>query len=296
MIYSEPLQYFVEVIRCGSFSRAAKKLGLATSTVTKSLTALEHDLNKVLMKRLKSGVELTDVGRELYESIVDSYMIIENAVSRVKHNKESIKKSIKIITTTGMTSLWLMPRLRGFIEKYPDVNILIETTNKSIALSKTDADVALLPTIDDPGLVVKKKIYSFEMRLLASPKYLEKYGVPKSFEDLKDHKLIGFYLTKNNFNGNVDWHLKSGGQILEPSLVVNSAMCVFYATVLGYGISVTGADFSFDAGLVTILPDLPPPSVDVFFFASKKNAGAKMINDLFYALSEIFLTKTKITL
>ena len=285
MIYSEPLQYFVEVIRCGSFSRAAKKLGLATSTVTKTITALEHDLDKVLVKRLKSGVELTDVGRELYESIVDSFMNIENAVDRVKNNGEDYRKTLKIMTTTGVASIWLMSRLKSFIEEYPDIKISIETTSSSIALSKVDADIAILPSVDDPGLVIGKKVHTMKTRLVASPEYIKKFGMPKSREDLVNHRIIGFYHAKKTFNGNVDWHLKTDSGVLEPNLIVNSAICMFYATILGYGLSTIGSDFSVDHDLIEVLPDVPPQSVDIFFFTPKKRAGEKIIDALFMSLA-----------
>lgn len=296
MLYSEPLHLFVEIVRSGSFSRAAKKLGLATSTLTKSLTALEKDLGKILVERKKSGVIPTPVGQKLYESIVDSFKNLDYAINSIRDDDDSQKKSIKIITTTGITSMWLIPHVKLFMDKHPGIKIQIETTNESIALSKTDADVAILPSVDDPGLTSRRKLRNFVMKLKASRCYIEKNGMPKDLDDLKNHKLIGFYLSKNTFNGNVDWFLHQDENNLEPDLVINSAMCVFYATALGLGISAMSADFTIGADFIEILPETPPPCIDVEFFTAKHRVGDSIINDLYDILTSSHKNYAKLSL
>ncbi len=284
MQYTEQLHYFVEIVRAGSFSRAAKRFGIATSTLTKSLTNLETSLDKILVKRLKSGVELTSVGKELYESIIDSYRTIEGAVERIKGEDQVAKREIKIITTTGIISYWIIPKLGTFLEDNPEVHIKIETVNASISLTHTDADIAILPSVNDSGMVTKQKLTSFSFELMASPKYIQKYGHPKNFEDLKNHKLIGFYHSKDPYDNSVDWHLKSDGKVIEPRLTMNSAMGVYHATVLGYGISAIGKNLPFDNELVPVLKDQSTPSIDLYIFTPKKRVGEKLIRNLCTAL------------
>ena len=173
MLYSEKIQYFIELVRHGSFSRSAKHLNVATSTVTKAVTSLEKELGQTLVKRLKSGVEMTTIGQDLYESVIESYLTIEQKLNAVKNKDSHEQDSLKIITTTGSMSLWLMPRLASFQEKHPNITIRVHTTNDSVSLSKTDADVAILPTIDDPGAVIKKKLLSISHnKLFASKSYI----------------------------------------------------------------------------------------------------------------------------
>ncbi|HBN21804.1 MAG TPA: hypothetical protein DD412_01010 [Holosporales bacterium] len=297
MLYSEKIQYFIELVRHGSFSRSAKYLNVATSTVTKAVTNLEKELEQTLVKRLKSGVEMTPIGQDLYESVVESYLTIEQKLNMVKNKGNQKRDSLKIITTTGTMSLWLMPRLAKFQEKYPNITLRIQTTDDHVSLSKTDADVAILPTIDDPGAVVKKKLLSISLnKLFASKGYIKKYGEPKTKADLKNHRLISFYQNKDTSRGNVDWHLQGENNTLKPSLVVNSAICIYYAALLGYGITPIGTDFPIEGDLVEVLPNESQPNIDVFFITSKKRGGDNLINDLYSSLVGAVSTKAVLSI
>ena len=103
-----------------------------------------------------------------YESIIDSFIKIDHYYNFVKQTIITERNSLKVITTTGVVSLWIMPRLKRFIEKYPHKTIKIETVNHTVSLSRTDADVAIFPRIDDPGNVVKRKLLTVHNRLFAS--------------------------------------------------------------------------------------------------------------------------------
>ena len=291
MLYSEKIQYFIELVRHGSFSRSAKHLSVATSTVTKAVTSLEKELEQTLVKRLKSGVEMTPIGQDLYESVIESYLTIEQKLDAVKNKGSHKRDSLKIITTTGIMSLWLMPRLATFQKKYPNVTLRIQTTDDHVSLSKTDADVAILPNIDDPGAVIKRKLISVSIKLAASKGYIAQYGEPKTKADLKNHRLISFYQSKDLVRGNVDWHLQNEEGMLKPAFIINSAICIYYAALLGYGIAPIGKDFPIEGDLIEILPNEPQPDVDVFFITSKKRGGNNLISDLYSSLVETVSTK-----
>lgn len=280
MLYSEKIQYFIELVRQRSFSRAAKKLGVVTSTVTKAITNLEAELDATLVKRLKSGVELTEVGQDLFDSVIESYLNIEHKFNSIKDSDAKNQESIKIITTAGSMVLWIVERLKIFQEKHPNVTVHLQTIDSNISLSKTDADVAILPTVEDLGSIAKKKLFSVSVKLAASKGYIEKYGEPKVKSDLKNHRLISYYHVKDNSRGNVDWHLQVDGEILKPALVINSAICIYYAALQGYGIAPIGAGLPIEGDLVEILPDESPSNVDVFFMTPKRT-GNLLIDDLY---------------
>jgi Transcriptional regulator len=74
MLSPEKIHYFIEVGRNDPLSNAAKKMNVAVSTVPKAITDLEHDMNKRLLARSKSGIELTKTGKLFYESTIDSFI------------------------------------------------------------------------------------------------------------------------------------------------------------------------------------------------------------------------------
>lgn len=287
MLYSEKIQYFIELVRHGSFSRSAKHLNVATSTVTKAITNLEKELGKTLVKRLKSGVELTPVGQDLYESVIEPYLNIEHKFNLIQNKGVRQRSSLKIITTTGVVSLWILPRLKAFQEKYPNVTLRIETTNGPFSFTNTDADVAIFSKIDNAGAIIKKKLLTVHFRLFASQEYLDHFGTPQSIADLKNHRLIGYYLDKNGYVGNVDWVLNTDELDLKPYFVMNSAIGQYYAAKLGYGILTIAKELPFlDGNLIEILPDLQGAEIDVFFITRKKQLDDHLTNALYNSLME----------
>ncbi|MBY0271880.1 MAG: LysR family transcriptional regulator [Alphaproteobacteria bacterium] len=268
MIDIEKLRSFYYVIKEGSLLKAAAVLEKNHTTLSKHLTDLEETYNVKLFTRKRKRIELTEKGEELFKVAQNTIPNLENGAAEILAPKAQPLR-LRILTTTGVIGVWLVRKIKILCEEFPDLHVAIITTNMDVDFEASKADVGILQKQHLPGLS-QKKIKNFRLFLYASPEYLEKYGMPKTLDDLKNHKLISFYSDYEGNVGNVDWHLKRGlpdHSLRESYLSINSGIFVFEAGCQGLGIITMSEDFDHlkESNLVKILPNEEGPSFDIFY-------------------------------
>lgn len=137
---------FLMVAREGSFSHAARRLGVQHSTVTRRIRALEEKLATPLVDRKSSGLVLTQAGEELKQSasrIESELLSFEEAVGG---QTEDIAGELRVTAIANMASSVLMPFFARFSAAHPQVELSVHVTNNSVRLSEREADVALRQT------------------------------------------------------------------------------------------------------------------------------------------------------
>ncbi|WP_373009433.1 LysR family transcriptional regulator [Hyphomonas sp.] len=141
---------FLALARAGSFSAAAKRLGVQHSTISRRIHALEKDLATPLLERSASGYVLTDAGEELRESAarIEREFLSFEAASTGQSDDPS--GELRVTAIANMASSVLMPLFARFSTAYPNIDLRVEVTNDSVRLAERDADVALRQT-NTPG-------------------------------------------------------------------------------------------------------------------------------------------------
>ena len=137
---------FLAVAREGSFSSAAKRLGVQHSTVSRRIRTLEKKLATPLVERKSSGYVLTEAGEELKQSacrIENELLSFEGAVSG---QAEDVAGELRVTAIANMASTVLMPYFARFSAAYPKVELSVQVTNNSVRLSEREADVAIRQT------------------------------------------------------------------------------------------------------------------------------------------------------
>jgi DNA-binding transcriptional LysR family regulator len=289
MIDIEKLRSFYYVIKEGSLLKAAAVLDKNHTTLSKHLTELEETYNVKLFVRKRKRLELTDKGNDLFKLAQSTIPNLENGAAEILAPKEQ-PNTLRIITTTGIIGVWLIEKVKMLIEEFPDLRIAIITTNADIDFESSKADVGILPRQPIKGLS-HRKIRTLHTRLFASQEYLQKYGTPKNLDDLKNHKLIGFYSDFEGNIGNVDWHLKRGRpdhSMRECNLSINSGFLLFEAACQSLGIMTMGEEFEYiqNSNLVQVLPEEPGPSFDIFFVTTSNAVLTKIQKKFLDILSD----------
>ena len=141
---------FLAFAREGSFSAAAKRLGVQHSTVSRRVHALEKELATPLIERSASGYVLTEAGEDLRESAVriERELLSFEAASTGLNDDPS--GELRVTAIANMASTVLMPLFAEFSTAYPNIDLRVDVTNDSVRLSDRDADVALRQT-NSPG-------------------------------------------------------------------------------------------------------------------------------------------------
>src|SRR6266849_3139598 len=172
------LIFFLELARQGRLVPAAKRLRADHTTVSRRIAELERALHCKLFDRNPNGFMLTDAGQKLF----DYAESMENHALAISENVGGIATEpggrVRIATMEGIGSFYLAPRLTKLRESFPAIRIELVTERHLINLTKREADISLsFAQMVGPKLV-SEKIGTFQLRLYASPSYIQRHGVP----------------------------------------------------------------------------------------------------------------------
>ena len=264
----DKIRIFYTVAEAGSFTRAGDDLGLSQSAVSRQVSALERELKAPLFHRHARGLILTEQGDLLHRAARDMRLRLENTRARLEETSERPTGVLKVTTTVGLGSLWLIQRVAEFLDTYPDVQIEMILTNEELDLAMREADVALrLRRPSQPDLI-QRRLFTVHFHAYASHDYIKRFGEPKSFAELDDHRILSFGGDQPAYLLSMHWLAKAGRDGMAPRsdhLVVNNIPALRSAVETGAGIAVL-PDYAVDgnAKLAIILRDVEMPSLDSY--------------------------------
>lgn len=274
MVKLDYIRYFYYAAREKSILEASKFLGIPRSTLGKHIQAFETECGFNLFIRRKSGLDLTQKGEELFRFAAQSIESLEEGLMQIQQRKEPKSQVLKIITTTGMSHLWVISKLPAFRKIYPHIQVHIKTTNDQVDFLASGFDMAVFPKVSDVQDVIQRKIFTSHHFLFASPAYLKNHGTPKTIDELINHQLISFHMLRDkSHQGPIDWHIDLlGRDTLAPVISVNSAIGVLYAVKQGLGIGLLPSTLPFikESKLVQLFDQTMGVDVDIFFIAKKE--------------------------
>jgi DNA-binding transcriptional LysR family regulator len=275
----DKLRIFHAVADAGSFTHAGHELNLSQSAVSRQISALEEDLRVPLFHRHARGLILTEQGEVLYRTAHDVFTKLAAAKTRLMDSKEKPSGELRITTTVGLGSVWLTPRIKEFMELYPDIQVQLLLEDEELDLSMREADVAIRlrrPTQPD---LIQRKLFTVHHHVYASVDYVRQHGIPKSAADLDKHKILIFqgvsyltYLTLLLSAGRAENDMRI------PALRVNSAYGLRRAVQAGAGIAIL-SDYLVapDMNLVQIELDVETPQFDTYFVYPEELKDTKRV-------------------
>lgn len=187
------LQYFLAIHRAGNLARAASVLGINATTAGRRLANLEEQVQARLFDRTPDGYVLTLAGRDLlpYAERMEAAAL---GVEREVTGRDALPAGrVRLSATEMLATRFIAPHLPRFAAQHPEITLELECTNRSVSLSRREADVALRLARPREVDVITKRLASVHLALYASPSYLERRGAPKDAEHtLEGHSLILF--------------------------------------------------------------------------------------------------------
>lgn len=276
----DKLRVFHAVAEAGSFTHAGDTLNLSQSAVSRQISALEESLQVPLFHRHARGLILTEQGEQLNRTVREVFAKLAMTEALLTESKEKPAGRLKVTTTVGFGASWLAPRLKGFLEAYPDVSITLLLDDAELDLAMREADVAIRMHPPRQPDLIQRHLLAMQYVTCASPDYLKKHGVPQRAEDLDAHQLILFGEYRPPVE-EINWLAEAGRRPGNPRralLEVNSIQAMKLAIRTGVGIGAL-PDYmaSSEAGIVSILPELKSPKVDVFFVYPEELRNSKRV-------------------
>ena len=194
MIDLNSLAIFATVVDANSFSEAARRLKIPTSTVSRRIAELEDQLGVRLLERSTRNLRLTDVGSEVLEQARRSVEVSEAIENVVSNRLSNISGLLRLSAPPSISDTMLQPLISAFQASYPDVRIHIFVTDRYVDHIAEGIDLVFRigPGAQRDSSLVAKKIMTYRHRLLASPAYLDKSKPLEKPQDLLGHRLLAF--------------------------------------------------------------------------------------------------------
>jgi DNA-binding transcriptional LysR family regulator len=262
----QELTVFVRAAESGSFSRAARELGLSQPSVSRIIGELETRLGATLLLRTTRRITVTDAGATFLERSREILAEIEDAEDAAR-GIDSLRGTIRLAIPVVYGTREVIPRLAKFLALHPLLHVELSVADHRQDLVAEGADIAIRTGDLDDSAFGARRLQTLQMMLVATPSYLAARGVPKTPADLASHDCIS---GPGNF-GRDNWSFTRNGT--ETSVNVrgrihtNSGPGVFASAMAGMGIAMAStvmAGPEVKAGtLVALLRSYKLPTVDV---------------------------------
>lgn len=250
---------FARVAETQSFSEAARRLNMPTSTVSRKVADLEDQLGVRLIERSTRSMRLTDVGADILAEAQRGAEVSEAVQNIVSNQLTEARGQLRLSAPPSIADSVLAPMLIAFQASYPQVRVHVLVTDRFVDHIAEGVDLAFrVGALKDSSLVART-ILTYRRRLLASPNYLSGRKIPTNPADLADQNLLAFsYLT-----GEHSWTLYKGESSetirFQPHLAMNDYAGLATALASGCGIGdlppIVRPDFFQSGKLVEVMPD-----------------------------------------
>ena len=253
------LKAFLAVARTGSFSAAARELGVAASVVTKRVGQVEWQLKSPLFERTTRRVSLTPTGRQYLPGVQRVIADLDGLMADARETAPRLQGHIRVKLPTSIAVLHIGELLHGFQRQYPLVSLEVMALDRPVNPVDEGFDLALTLMPHSYGGVVEEALCAIPRLVCAAPDYLARHGTPRHPRELARHAILNFLPTGNT------WEFSSSaGEVrvlLHPRLASNEAQLLYAAALAGNGIAVLGAYLAAgavaDGRLQPLLTDFP---------------------------------------
>ena len=181
---------FVRVVETGSFSAAARQIGVGQPAISKTIAQLEDRLQVRLLIRSTHGLTPTDAGLRFFERARNAIQEADEAELDAKGAGAGLSGRLRICAATTFARIMVLPHLSQFMESHPELEVDIILDDRVIDLVSEGVDVALRMGELADSSAVARKLATGRRSVIATPIYLERHGVPVVPADLSAHQAV----------------------------------------------------------------------------------------------------------
>ncbi len=265
----DKLKIFYAVAEAGSFTNATINLNLSQSAISRQIQSLEQDLKVQLFERHARGLTLTENGEYLFKTAREVISKLKEVETSLGDQKSKPSGKLTITTVRSFGTHWLTPRIEEFLQLNPEIEIELIFDDKELDLSTRQADIGIFMRRPKQLNYIQKKLVDINYYIYGSTKYLEKYGIPKTINDLNKHRFISFGKGAPSPVFNPDWALKLGlkdKKKRKPIMKVNSIMGLLLAVESGVGLAALPVYLvSQSNNVIKVLPEFEVPITEAYF-------------------------------
>jgi LysR family glycine cleavage system transcriptional activator len=235
-----PLRAFDVAARNLNLSAAAEEMNVTHAAVSRQVKQLEERLGVKLFERLPRGLKLTTHGALLAEGTREAFDRLASALEDV--SIPAVRRKLTISTFASLAARWLMPRVSGFSQMFPDVDLQVSTSARLVDFAREDVDIGIrFGSGHYPGLHVVPMFKPREI-VVCSPELLKRGPPLKTFADLKNHTL----LHDDSHRAWIRWLDAAGVKGVNPrrGIICGDRNSMLQATLAGQGVGIASEVFA----------------------------------------------------
>src|SRR5437763_6826834 len=204
------LLFFARVVDEGSFSRAAERLSVPKSTVSRRVAALEAELGERLLLRTTRKLTVTDFGLAVLEHAHHVVEDVTAAASLAQNRQIEPSGRLRVTMPSDIANLVLAPLLAEFVLKYPSIALEVDLSARFVDLIGENFDVAIrMGDLHDDASLAARRVAVFTVSLYAAPAYIARRGAPTEPEELMEHDALRVLARTGDA---LPWVLQRGAQ------------------------------------------------------------------------------------
>lgn len=244
----QALRVFSQVVESKSFVRAAERLELSTTAVSRYVAELEGHLQSRLLQRTTRRISLTETGRAFYERCVQILAELDEAEREAAQQATEPRGTIRLTTSVNFGMHQLTPAIASFLARHPGVKFDVSLSDRIVDIVEEGFDLAIRIGTTGGENVVARKLGEARLVPCASPAYIARHGAPAAPKDLERHNCLVYEyamrdawtfrdsrgrahtvqvagsLSSNNGDLNVALAVQGVGITLEPDFIVGSEL------------------------------------------------------------------------
>lgn len=230
---------FIAVVAEGSFARAADRLGIGRSAVSRNVQKLEDQLNVRLLRRTTRSTALTREGDLFYASCHSGVDRIVQAVEEMRDLRNGPPRGhLRVSSAAGFGRMVVAPLLREFQAAYPEVAVELLLGDKPTDFTSDRVDIAFRNGRMEDAEIIARQIVPMQMVVCASRDYRQARGLPATVDDLDQHECINLRTGSGRI---CEWEFKVDGRtrkfLPQARLTYNDPQLVLQAVLDGQGIA-----------------------------------------------------------
>lgn len=261
------MRLFVRIVERGSFAQAARDLQVPRATATHAIQRLEADLGVRLLERTTRNVRPTLDGALYHERCIRLLADLDE-IEDVFRNAEP-RGPLRVDMQGTLARFFVLPALPGFIARYPDISLNLSEGDRMVDLITEGVDCVLRAGDLSDSSLIGRRIATFQQLTLASPSYIDRFGLPASPDDLTGHRMVAYTASATGQPYPLEFATDERTReiTLPYDVTVRGAEIYTASGVVGLGliqIPRYRVEDQVAAGqLVPVLQGYPPPPMDV---------------------------------
>ena len=271
MDHMQAIRGFVRVVEAGAFTRAAESLQMPGATLSKQIRLLERHIGAKLLERSTRRVYVTSEGSTYYNRMRDLLAEVEEIETTLGSAKAAPRGPLRVDIGGAAASAILIPAFAEFQARYPEIQLQLGVTDRTVDLIGENIDCAIGGAADDRTLIARR-IGSLSWTTCASPSYIARYGVPTHPQQVvdDDFPVAGYFSHSSGVIQPIELLVRDESFLIKPrhSILVNDSSAHRACALAGLGLVHT-LDFnvrpSIDRGdLVVVLKEYRAKPLEVF--------------------------------